>query len=118
VNGVEDVHELAFVLVDTFDLHVEQSVDWDNNAGFLLDPGSKTNFVLGLYSRKFLYKFGVLFVSTELTQVVKVTDPLVNRSDSVTDQIRKGSVAAVDPASGCDTVSLVLDFVGVQSFKF
>lgn len=118
MDSVENVKELTLVLMDTLDLDVVESINWDDDSSLFLDPCGETNFVLGFDSSKLLDEIWVLFVSTELAEVVKVADPLVNRADSVADEVRKGSVAAMDPASWSYSVCLVLNFLGVKRFKF
>ena len=54
----------------------------------------------------------------KLPEGLHVVDPFIDAADSFTDQIRKTWVAAVKPAARSHTVSLVLNFAGVESVEF
>ena len=75
----------------------------------LLDPPLQLRLVLALDIFEGADEVGVVGVITELLQRIKVSDPFINRANSLTDQVRKTRIAAVKPAARRHTVSLVLD---------
>ena len=75
----------------------------------LLDPPLQLRLVLALDIFEGADEVGVVGVIAELLQRVEVSDPFINRANSLTDQVRKTRVTAVKPAARRHTVSLVLD---------
>jgi hypothetical protein len=50
----------------------------------------------------------------KLLKVVKGSNPLINSSQSFTEQVRESWVAAIDPSSWGDSVSLILDLTWIE----
>ena len=75
----------------------------------LLDPPLQLKLVLALDIFEGADEVGVVGVIAELLQRIEVSDPFINRANSLTDQVRKTRIAAVKPAARRHTVSLVLD---------
>ena len=83
----------------------------------LLDPPLQLLLVLALDIFEGTDKVWVVGVIAELLQRIKISDPFINRADSLADQVRKTRVAAVKPASRRHTVSLVLDLSRIQTIE-
>ena len=113
MNDVEDVHQLALVLVYTFDLNVVERVERDIVASVVLNPLLEALFVLFFDFDKFVNKLAVLCLSAQLLESVKTSDPLVNATNSLTDEVGQSWVAAVDPPAWSYSVGLVLNLAWV-----
>jgi hypothetical protein len=88
VNDVEDVHKLSLVLMDSLNLNIEQGINADIKSGLLLNPSSKSGFVLPLDGNEFILEGLVASIWLELVKVVKGGDPLINATKGITDKIR------------------------------
>ena len=80
INNVENVHHLSLVLMDSLDLDIEQSVNWNIISSLLLDPVGKSLLILQLDLNELVDEGLVSGVWHKLLQVVKSGDPLVNTS--------------------------------------
>ena len=83
----EDVHELSLVLVNSLDLNVVHSVNWDIVSSFFLDPFGKNSLVLNLDLNKLILELLVSGIWDQVSQVVKSGDPLIDSSEGLTDEI-------------------------------
>jgi len=115
-NDVKDIHKLSLVLMDSLTLDIVHNVFsyWHIIASSLLNPSSKLSFVLLLDLDKLILELSVRSIWHQLSQVVKSSDPLVNTTKGITDEIREFWVAAMNPSSWSNTVGLVLEFTWVK----
>jgi hypothetical protein len=104
--------------VNTLDLDIVHTVKGDIYTSICLDPLLKFLFVLALNVSKLLNEDRVLCVASEGLEHVQGTDPLINRSNGLTNEITEGSIAAVDPAARSNTISFVLNLSRVELVKF
>jgi hypothetical protein len=118
IDDVEDVHHLSLVLMYSLNLDIIHSVNWDDITGLLFNPFGEGNFVCGFDFDELVNESLVSGVWFELSQVVESSDPLIDTSESVTDELRKFWVAAVDPSSWGNTVGLVLKFTWIKLIEF
>lgn len=118
VDNVKDVHKLSLVLVNSLDLNVKHGVDWNIVSSLGFDPGGQSSLVLLLDINELILELLVGGVRHQVSQVVESGDPLINTSESLTDQVRKSWVAAVDPSSWSNTVGLVLELAWVKCVEF
>lgn len=118
VNNVEDIHELSLVLVYSFDLDIVHCVEWDVESCALLNPLLKSFLVVFLDLDKSLLEVRVISIWSQLSQVLKESNPLINASKGLTEQVRKLWIAAMDPSSWSDTIGLVLKLVWIQLIEF
>lgn len=78
VDDVEDVHELAFVLVDAFYLDVEEGFDVDLHAVAVhLYPFGEGALVLELHSAPAMLEVALFGEVLKLFELVEIEDPLV-----------------------------------------
>ena len=80
----------------------------------LLYPSLQLKLVLALDILEGIDEVWVVGVITELLQRLQISDPLIDRANSLADQVRKARIAAVKPAARRNTVSLVLDLSRVH----
>ena len=118
VNDVQNVHELSLVLVYSLDLNIIKGIERNIETGVLLNPCSQLGLVLPLDFDESVLKGLVGCVWSELLEVLKGSDPFVNSAEGITNQIRKGWVAAVDPSSWGDTIGLILKFTLIKVVEF
>ena len=118
MDNIEDVHHLSLILMNSLDLNVIQSVDWDVISGLLLNPFGESHLVLVLDLDELVNESLVGGIWHQKLQVVQSGDPLINSSEGVTDELRKFWVAAMDPSSWGNTVGLVLELSWIESIKF
>lgn len=114
VDNVQDVHELALVFVNTLDLDVIERIDRDIEAGVLLDPSGKLFLVLTLDFDESFLEVAISGIGHKLLEVLKRSDPFVNTTEGVGEQLRQGRVAAVNPTTRRDTVGLVLELARIE----
>lgn len=110
VDNVQNIHHLSLVLVNSLYLNIEHGVNWNIITCLFLDPSSECSFILFFNLNELVNESLVGGIWRKLSQIVKSSDPLVNTSKSVTDELRELWVAAVDPSSWGNTVSFVLKF--------
>ena len=114
VDDVEDVHELSLVLMDSLDLDIVHAVDWNIDSGVLLDPSGKLGFVRSLDLDESVLEVFVTSIWHELLQVLEGSDPLIDSTEGIADEIGELWVAAMDPSSWSDTIGLVLELSFVE----
>ncbi len=111
MDHVQHVEQLALVLVDALDLHVEQGVDREFDATLLPhEPGQPLLVVLlrlvpGLVERLFP-RFGT---GLEFFDLGQVADPAI--ADPAADERAHVRVGIGDPAPRRDTVGLIVEFL-------
>lgn len=86
MDDVKDVHELSLVFMNTLDLDIVKSVEWNIKSSLLLDPLLKLGLIGSLDSLELLYKVFVSGVWLKLLEVIKGSNPLIDSSESITDQ--------------------------------
>ena len=118
MHNVQDVHKLSLVLVDALNLDIVQGVKWDIDASLLLDELLELHFVLTLDLAEASDEFLAVSVVAQLTQSIHITDPLIDTTDSLRDQLRQSRITAVQPSSWSDSICLVLDLAWVQLVEF
>ena len=104
--------------MNTFNLNVIQRVKRNIKPSSLFYPVTKFNLISTLYLNKSILETFVRCIWDQTFQIVKTCNPFVNTSKSLTDKIGKVWVAAMNPTTGSDTVSLVLNFSGVKLIEF
>ena len=118
MNNIEDIHHLSLVLMNSLDLNVIQSIDWDVISSLLLNPFGESHFVLVLDLDELVNESLVGGIWHQKLQVVQSGDPLVNSSKSVTNELREFWVAAMNPSSWGNTICLILELSWIESIKF
>lgn len=106
VNVLQDVHELALVLVNTFDLDIKEGIGADCDIAASLDQLCQANFVGALDRDPLLPELGIIHLVVETLQKSEILEPLVV-SKCFCDKGAQLRVGLVQPASGRDTISLV-----------
>lgn len=89
VHHVEDIHELALVLVYALDLNVIERVERNVDSSVVLDPFLEALFVFTFDVDKLFDKSGVLRVVDEGLEVIKIVDPFVDGANGVADEPRE-----------------------------
>jgi len=112
---MEDIEELALVLVDSLDLTVEQRVDIDLQAVILEDVPGQVLFCGRLDLLPVGPEAGVSGKRAESLQLVKVSGPAV--ADCAGDQSGKSRVGLFQPAPLGDAVGLVIESFRVHFIK-
>lgn len=118
ITNIEDVHELTFVFMNTFNLNIIQRVKRNIKTCSLFYPVTKFNFISTLDFNKSILETFVTCIWDQTFQIVKTCNPFVNTSKSLTDKIGKVWVAAMNPTTGSDTVSLVLNLSRIELIEF
>jgi hypothetical protein len=118
VNNIEDVHELSLVLVDSLNLNVIQSVDWDIISGLFFNPVGELGFVLLFDLDELLLELLVVSIWDQFSQVVNSGDPFINSTECITDELGESWVAAMDPSSWSNSIGLVLELSRIQLIEF
>lgn len=117
MNAVKDIHHLSFVLVNSLNLNVVHSVDWDIEAGVVFDPLLEVNFIFSLDSNELFLEAWVSGVGIKLLEVVKSSNPLIDATKSITNKLRQLWIAAMNPSSRSDTIGLVLKFTWIEHIE-
>ena len=87
---MQDIQQLAFVLVNALDLHVKQAVRADPDACGAFDMGCQSNLV-GAFGRHELFlEHGVFFEGVQALELIQVESPA--RSQRVVEQTRQPRV--------------------------
>lgn len=77
-NDVQTVEQLALVLVDPLDLHVEHGRQVDRDAVLLLEERRQLHLVLLLDRLHGPDEAGIVHVSLQLLQILQMRDPTVS----------------------------------------
>ena len=115
-DHAQHVHQLALVLVNALDLHVEHRRQGHVDAGQLLHFGGEPRLVLELDGGPALAEGGVVGERLEARELGRVLDPLV-RPQRLGDQRGLPGVAEGEPAARRDAVGLVLELLRLQRVK-
>ena len=118
VNDVKDVHELSLVLMNSLNLDVIHSINWDIVSSLGLDPCSQSFLVLDFDCNELILELLVSGIWHQVSQVIEGSDPLIDSSEGLTDEIGESWVAAMNPSSWSDSVGLVLEFTWIKSIEF
>ena len=118
ITDIKDVHELTFIFMNTFNLNIIQRVKRNIKPSPLFYPVTKFNLISTLYLNKSILETFVRCIWDQTFQIIKTCNPLVNSSKSFTEKIGKIWVATMNPTARSYTVSLVLNFSGVELIEF
>lgn len=119
MNNIKDIQELSFVFVNTFYLHIIEGVQRDVNTSLFFNPYLKPLFFQAFDCLELVHENWVGRNGRQMIKLAHVANPLANTvTQSIRDQVRKLSVAAVNPASRSYTISLVLDLARVEFVEF
>jgi len=77
-NHVQDVQQLAFVLMNSLDLNVVQGVEGDLDSSLFEHPLLELRLVGTLDFKEFTHEFSVFSLIIELSKSIQVGDPLVD----------------------------------------
>ncbi len=100
--------------MNSLDLNIVKGVERDIDACLLLHKLLQLCFVGSLDLAEASDKVFVVSMLTELTESVHVADPLIDITDSLTDELRETWVAAVEPAARSHSICLVLDLAWLE----
>ena len=103
--------------MDALNLYVVESVYRDIHACLGFHPLLKTLLIFPLYCDEPLDELRVADLELDLLKIFKVCDPLIDVSNYRADKLGKVRVAALQPASGRDTIGLVLYLSRVKLIK-
>jgi hypothetical protein len=95
--------------MNPFNLNVVQSIKRDFNTSVLFDPLSESLFVLSLNLNKFFLEVVIFSKCSEFADLIHVSNPFFNVSNSVRDESGKIRIAAMNPTSWSNSIRLVLD---------
>ena len=120
-DGLEQVHQLAFVFMDTLDLDIQDGVRADVDLVFLIEPGEETLLVRLFCCTEFLLETLVFSKGHQLFKALEIIRPV--RTDGFVDQIAQRFVAVIQPAARCNAVGLVdnparIDLVQIPEDRF
>jgi hypothetical protein len=104
---VERVEELALVLVEALDLHVEERIRIDGHAELALDELGERLLVAALHRGEARAEGGIVDVLLEALEALEIGDPLV--ADALGDERGEARVAGLEPAPRGDAVGLVVE---------
>ena len=104
---MEDIHELALVLVQALYLNIEDGTRVHDNAVVLQNVVRKAELVLVLDVHVLLAALLIFHIDTELLHFGEVRDPLV--SDALRNPVRKQRVRVEQEAALRDAVGLVVE---------
>lgn len=111
MNHTKDVELLALILVDTLNLHVKQGRWVDNHARSVLDVLRQAHLVGVLDLCPLLAELLIVDMLLQLTQERQVLEELIPAALGG-DELGESRVSLVQPATGCDSVCYVCEFVG------
>lgn len=115
VDDVQDVHELALILVQPLNLNVKHpvSVHVDFQFRIFLDPMSQPTLVLKLNSPPLRLELLIVNKFLEGAQFIHVQNPFVVLC-SFGVEVGQQGIGGNNPSSGCHTVGLVLELLGIE----
>ena len=113
VQHVQGVQQLALVLVQALDLHVEDGIRVDHHTLALGDPLGKVALVSGLDFTELLHDALVGGVAAQFLEIVEVGDPGVT-TRKASKQRRQARVNHPQPAARRNTVGLVVELLRPQ----
>ena len=111
-NDVQDIEELAFVLVQSFDLNVKQRRRVDFYTAVGDEPFRQTPLVGLLDVAPLSLQGRILGEWQQLLQVLQIAQPRI--TDAGGDERRKIGIALEKPTSWGDTIRLVVELLGHQ----
>lgn len=114
----EDIHKLSLVFVNSLHLDIVHGINWHIVSSFGFDPCGQSSLVLYLNLNELVLELLVSCIWHQVPQVVKGGDPLIDTTKGLTDEIRESRVAAVNPSSWSNSISLVLKFTWIEGIKF
>ncbi|MNC44756.1 hypothetical protein D3C75_936740 [compost metagenome] len=113
---MQQVQVLAFVFVQAFDLHVEQRIRADDNAGASFDERRQFHFVLVFDVAVFFAEFRVVGIFFQPFEHIEIVGPLFLQF--LIKQSSQCRVALFNPAARRDAVGDVMEFVRPQLVIF
>ena len=108
---VQQVEELPLVFVDALDLHVEDAVRIEDDAGLALDVIGQTHLVAALRGGKVVAELLVVGRRAQFLQAPPVL------AEALVDQGRQTGVGLAQPATRRDAVGLVVETLGEELGK-
>jgi len=114
VNDVQNVHELSLILMYSLNLNIIKSIKWYIKSSVFLDPSLELSLVLSLDLNELVLESLISGVWSKLLKVFERSDPLIDTSESVTEQVGELWVAAMNPSSWSDTIGLVLKLTLIE----
>ena len=114
-HRLDDVEELALVLVDALDLDVEDRVRVEPQSHAVADEMREAVLVLALHLGEGVLEGRVVGVLLEVAERVDVVEEA--RADGVDEQVGQAGVALLEPAARGDAVGLVVDAVGEHAVE-
>ena len=112
VDDVQQVQQLALVLVHALDLHVEHGLEVEDHATVGFDQAGQTDLVILLDFPPARPEFGVVGMRRQFAQLVQLGDPA--GADGFGDQRAHAGVATGHPAPLGDPVGLVVELLRPQ----
>ena len=106
---MQDVQQLALVLVQTLYLHVEDGTRIDLDAVLLLDVLRQTHLVAIFDVHELLLCLRIVGIDLEFFNVGQIGDPLV--ADVLSHPVCQQRVAVQQETALCDTVRLVVELL-------
>ena len=104
---MQDVEQLSLVLVDAFDLAIEERIRVDDLTGRRLEPVGEAHFGGSLGLAEVGDKGGIIGQWHEMMELGQVRDPAV--ADGLNEQAGKVGVRQQEPAARRDAVGLVVE---------
>jgi hypothetical protein len=115
-DDVQHVEQLPLVLVDAFDLHVEQAVRIQRDADFTGHVVGQAHLVAALGAAKAAAESGIVGARPQVLQAVQIEAPLL-AAEAFVEQRGQGRIGLCQPAPRRDAVGLVVEAFGVKAGK-
>ena len=111
-QDVEQVEVLPFVLVQAFDVHIENGLGVDFQMAQFRDDRSELLFVAPFGLHETPLKFLVVGKFFQSAQFIQVNRPVA--TDGFVDQLGQVRVAGLEPATRRNAVGFVIEFAGIK----
>lgn len=85
VDDIKDVHKLSLVFMNSLNLNIEHSVDWDIISSSFFDPICEFLFILIFDLDEMVLELSIRSIWNQLLQVVEGCDPFIDTTKSITD---------------------------------
>src|SRR5882762_2179799 len=112
---IQEIQELALVLVDSLHLHVEQGVDADLDAGAPDDLVGEPLLVGSLDAAKLAAKFRIIGGAGQAPELFEIVFP--RRPQAFRQQRRQAGIRLFQPAAHRDSVGHIDESIGIQVGK-
>ena len=109
IHNMQNIQKLSLVLVQTFNLYIEDGMRVNIDTIMLFDVFSQTQFILVLDVHEFLLCFRVIHIQSQFFDLRKICDPLV--TDMICDPVSQQRISVFQETSLGDTVGLVVEFL-------